>query len=229
MEAVETLIYLNEILAAGRRTRFNQAVTPLDYAAMIKGDKPPLAAGMSDEFFPRLCDQPWDATDKALTRYGCKMATGSGKTVVMAMLVAWSFCNRGAVPGDTRFPSAVVVACPNLTVRERLQVLRTDGDSEKSYYAIFDIVQSDLGQLLDDAVAERSGRPPSQYQTQHFSLKLPSSPLIASKRFGMVVATSKPLFVSVVASINSNHAEAPTIADRWNLFSKLSVFWKLIK
>jgi type III restriction enzyme len=148
LEAVETIIYLNEILASGRRTRFNQAVTPQDYAAMIKGVKPPLAADMGDEFFPRLCDQPWDAGQKALTRYGCKMATGSGKTVVMAMLVAWSFCNRGAVPGDTRFPSAVVVACPNLTVRERLQVLRTDGDPEKSYYAQFDIVPATLRGLL---------------------------------------------------------------------------------
>jgi type III restriction enzyme len=148
LEAVETIIYLNEILASGRRTRFNQTVTPQDYAAMIKGEKPPLAADMGDEFFPRLCDQPWDAGQKALTRYGCKMATGSGKTVVMAMLVAWSFCNRGSVPGDTRFPSAVVVACPNLTVRERLQVLRTDGDPEKSYYAQFDIVPATLRGLL---------------------------------------------------------------------------------
>jgi len=148
LEAVETIIYLNEILASSRRTRFNQAVTPQDYAAMIKGEKPPLAAEMGDDFFPRLCDQPWDVSQKALTRYGCKMATGSGKTVVMAMLVAWSFCNRGAVPGDTRFPSAVVVACPNLTVRERLQVLRTDGDPEKSYYAQFDIVPATLRGLL---------------------------------------------------------------------------------
>jgi type III restriction enzyme len=148
LEAIETLIYLNEILASGRRTRFKPDVTPEDYAAMIRGEKPPLAASMGDEFFPRLCDQPWDETQKALTRYGCKMATGSGKTVVMAMIVAWSFCNRAAVPGDTRFPSSVVVACPNLTVKERLQVLRTDGDPEKSYYAIFDIVPSTLRGLL---------------------------------------------------------------------------------
>jgi len=148
LEAVETFIYLNEILASGRRTRFKPGVTPEDYNAMIKGVKPPIAVGMSDEFFPRLCDQPWDETQRALIRYGCKMATGSGKTVVMAMVVAWSFCNRGAVPGDTRFPSAVVVACPNLTVKERLQVLRTDGEPEKSYYAIFDVVPGNLRGFL---------------------------------------------------------------------------------
>ncbi|MDR0351882.1 MAG: DEAD/DEAH box helicase family protein [Opitutaceae bacterium] len=133
LEAVETVVYLNEILASGRRTRWKPEVSAEDFAALIAGDKPPLAAGMSDAFFPML-------RDGDLTRLGCKMATGSGKTVVMAMLLAWAFCNRGAVPGDTRFPSAALVCCPNLTVKERLQVLRTDGDPEKSYFAQFDIV-----------------------------------------------------------------------------------------
>ena len=59
---------------------------------------------------------------RLLTRLGVKMATGSGKTVVMAMLVAWAFCNRARVPSDARFPSAVLVVCPNLTIKERLQV-----------------------------------------------------------------------------------------------------------
>ncbi len=148
LEAVETVIYLNEIMASGRKPRFTPRVTPEDFGSMLLGRKPPLASEMGDEFFPRLSDQPWDEKQKALTRYGCKMATGSGKTVVMAMLTAWSFCNRGAVPGDTRFPNAVLVACPNLTVKERLQVLRTDGDPEKSYYAIFDIVPTQLRPLL---------------------------------------------------------------------------------
>ena len=75
-------------------------------------------------------------------RYGCKMATGSGKTVVMSMLIAWTFCNRGRVPGDTRFPSAAPVVCPNLTVKERLQVLRPE--HEGNYYQAFEIVPSQL-------------------------------------------------------------------------------------
>ncbi|MDQ3698960.1 MAG: DEAD/DEAH box helicase family protein [Gemmatimonadota bacterium] len=70
------------------------------------------------------------------------MATGSGKTVVMAMLVAWSFCNRGRVPGDDRFASAALVVCPNLTIKERLQVLRPK--REDNYYEAFDIVPSAL-------------------------------------------------------------------------------------
>jgi type III restriction enzyme len=87
LEAVETIIYLNEIMASGRQAALHAAVTPEDYGSMLLGRKPPLASPeMGDEFFPRLCDQPWDEKQKALTRYGCKMATGSGKTVVMAML-----------------------------------------------------------------------------------------------------------------------------------------------
>ena len=70
------------------------------------------------------------------------MATGSGKTVVMAMLIAWAFCNRGRVPADDRFPNAALVVCPNLTIFERLQVLRTDTDD--NYYQSFDIVPAQL-------------------------------------------------------------------------------------
>lgn len=70
------------------------------------------------------------------------MATGSGKTVVMAMLVAWAFCNRGTKPGDPRFPRRALVLCPNLTIRERLNVLRP-GDP-KNYYEGFDLVPTSL-------------------------------------------------------------------------------------
>lgn len=148
IEAAETVIYLNEILAAGRARRGTAAVSADDYAAMISGQKPGLAATMDDEFFPRLCDQPWDATSKPLIRYGCKMATGAGKTVVMGMLITWTLCNRGVVPGDTRFPRAILIACPNLTVRERLQVLRPDNPAG-NYYDQFDLVPSQLRPLLN--------------------------------------------------------------------------------
>lgn len=126
-EAVETVIYLNEIRLAGKRTRFKSAVAEADLA--------------------RLRDQPADPGLAALTRLGCKMATGSGKTVVMAMLVAWTLCNRGQVPGDERFPSAVLVVCPNLTIKERLQVLRPE--NAENYYAAFDLVPTRLRPLLN--------------------------------------------------------------------------------
>lgn len=60
---------------------------------------------------------------RAFTRYACKMATGSGKTTVMGMLSAWSILNRIASPRDDRFSDTVLIVCPNVTIRERLQEL----------------------------------------------------------------------------------------------------------
>jgi type III restriction enzyme len=70
------------------------------------------------------------------------MATGSGKTVVMTLLLAWAFCNRGTKPGDPRYPRRALVVCPNLTIRERLSVLNP-GDPD-NYFDKFDIVPTSL-------------------------------------------------------------------------------------
>ncbi|MBI2843052.1 MAG: DEAD/DEAH box helicase family protein [Armatimonadetes bacterium] len=141
-EAVETIIYIAEILASGKKPRWKPDLNIDDYQKLIRGEQPAFAGKSKLDFFPRLVDFPNDKAFPALMRYGCKMATGSGKTVVMAMLVAWAFCNRGRVPGDERFPSAALVVCPNLTIKERLQVLRPERDD--NYYADFDLVPSQL-------------------------------------------------------------------------------------
>jgi type III restriction enzyme len=60
---------------------------------------------------------------RAFARHACKMATGTGKTTVMGMLAAWSILNRVAAPTDDRFTDTVLVVCPNVTIRERLQEL----------------------------------------------------------------------------------------------------------
>lgn len=141
-EAVETVIYLLELRIPGRsaRTGFHQfECTDEDLRKMLGGEQPGFAVASSD-FWPKLLDQPADATQMGLRRLGCKMATGSGKTVVMAMIVTWAFCNRGQNPSSTEFPSAVLICAPNLTVRNRLQVLRPD-DAD-NYYDAFDIVPS---------------------------------------------------------------------------------------
>ena len=74
-------------------------------------------------------DQPGEgarqAGFKAFTRYACKMATGTGKTTVMGMLSAWSILNRVAAPTDDRFSDTILIVCPNVTIRERLQELDT--------------------------------------------------------------------------------------------------------
>ena len=142
IEAVETIIYLEEILAAGQRTRSRQQLTSEDYWALRRGENP-----RPDEWMAKVAQHPMlaDVPDGGLLplpRYACKMATGAGKTVVMAMLIAWAFCNRGATPADPRFPRRVLAMCPNLTIKERLQVLRP-GDAG-NYYQRFDIVPSSL-------------------------------------------------------------------------------------
>ena len=141
IEAVETIIYLEEILASGQRTRSRQQLTTEDYFALRRGENPrPNEWVAQVAQHPTLADVPED--ELPLPRYACKMATGAGKTVVMAMLIAWAFCNRGATPADPRFPRRVLVVCPNLTIKERLQVLRP-GDAG-NYYERFDIVPSSL-------------------------------------------------------------------------------------
>lgn len=128
LEAVQTVIYLAEILKSGKRPRFNTQFPATDMSRLIDASPNPDLI--------------------ALTRFGCKMATGSGKTVVMAMLIAWAFCNRGRNQGDERFPNAVLVCCPNLTVKERLAVLRPERPD--NYYAAFDIVPVRLRPLMQN-------------------------------------------------------------------------------
>jgi len=53
-------------------------------------------------------------------RAAIKLATGAGKTLVMAMLIAWSGLNKVANRQDARFADAFLVLCPNLTVKRRL-------------------------------------------------------------------------------------------------------------
>ena len=148
MEAVETIIYLTEILASGKKPRWKPKLSIDDYHKLCRGNRPGFQIQSRLDVFPTLIDQPNEPGLSSLRRCGCKMATGSGKTVVMAMLIAWAFCNRGRVPGDERFPSAVLVVCPNLTIKERLQVLRPD-NKDGSYFDEFDLVPSQLRPLIN--------------------------------------------------------------------------------
>ena len=58
-----------------------------------------------------------------LPRVALKMATGAGKTVVMAMLIAWQTANKVASPRDARFTKRFLVVTPGITIRDRLRVL----------------------------------------------------------------------------------------------------------
>lgn len=102
-------------------------------------------------------DQPNDPESlakgyKALTRYAVKMATGSGKTVVMGMVIAWQVLNKLANPQDRRFSDAVLLVCPNLTIRERLQVLLPW--NRNNYYEKFDLVPRGMIERLQQGKYE---------------------------------------------------------------------------
>ncbi len=75
-----------------------------------------------------------------------KMATGSGKTVVMAMLIAWQVLNKVAYPQDARFSKHILAIAPGLTVKERLKVLEPFGVG--NYYDEFGLVPGGLMEKL---------------------------------------------------------------------------------
>jgi len=80
----------------------------------------------------------------------CKMATGSGKTIVMAMLIAWQVINKSTYPQDTRFSKRVLIMAPGLTVRSRLEVLFPSNDD--NIYDEFNIVPDSLIEHLNSSV-----------------------------------------------------------------------------
>lgn len=80
---------------------------------------------------------------RAFRRYACKMATGTGKTTVMGMLAAWSILNKVAARGDARFSDAVLIVCPNITIRNRLEELKPQAGGA-SLYRTRDLVPSHL-------------------------------------------------------------------------------------
>ena len=96
----------------------------------------------------RLLDHLANANKDAnpeLMRFALKLATGAGKTTVMAMLIAWQTINAVRRPGSKHFSRGFLVVSPGLTIKDRLRVLQPhDPDS---YYKDRELVPSDL---LDD-------------------------------------------------------------------------------
>jgi len=77
-----------------------------------------------------------------LYRQALKMATGSGKTVVMAMLIAWHALNKAADPQSRIFSDTFLMVAPGITIRDRLRVLLPNDPD--NYYVARDIVPADL-------------------------------------------------------------------------------------
>jgi type III restriction enzyme len=80
------------------------------------------------------------------TRLCSKMATGSGKTILMSMLIAWQVLNKVTYPQDKRFSKNILLIAPGLTVRNRLEVLVPG--SAGNYYQEFQIVPPGLEDKL---------------------------------------------------------------------------------
>jgi type III restriction enzyme len=102
---------------------------------------------------------PKEHSASDLPRMCCKMATGSGKTIIMAMLIAWQILNKVQARGDALFSDSVLIVCPNLTVRDRLrgsEATQSGREPERplipnakgNYFEKFDVVPPHLRPLL---------------------------------------------------------------------------------
>lgn len=119
-EAAETAIYLAE--SAGRRGE--------------------------PDFRTRIAEQNRIHND-SLPRIALKMATGSGKTVVMAMVIAWQTINKVFSPQDARFAKRFLIVTPGITIRDRLRVLLPEDAG--NYYRERDLVPPELWVALQEA------------------------------------------------------------------------------
>ncbi|KUI44921.1 restriction endonuclease [Mycobacterium sp. IS-1590] len=120
-EAAETAIFLTEV--AGRHAPYS------DWRKRLEPEN--------------------DAHNSGLPRAALKMATGSGKTIVMAMLIAWQTLNKQYTPRDARFTNRFLVVAPGITIRDRLRVLLPE-DAE-NYYDLRNLVPTDLKGGLETA------------------------------------------------------------------------------
>ena len=96
VEAVETAIWLTEVAPSVGKT--------------------------GKDFLDHLANASNDA-NPGLLRLALKLATGAGKTTVMAMLIAWQTINAVRRPTSRRFTRGFLVVTPGLTIRDRLRVL----------------------------------------------------------------------------------------------------------
>lgn len=89
------------------------------------------------------------SSNPGLNRIALKMATGTGKTVVMAVLIAWQALNKIEKPQDARFSDTFLLIAPGITIRDRLRVLLTNDPA--NYYRQRDILPPDLMDKLGQA------------------------------------------------------------------------------
>ncbi len=84
-----------------------------------------------------------------LYRIALKMATGSGKTMVMAMIIAWQTINAVRRPTSSRFTKGFLVVTPGITIKDRLRVLQPNDPD--AYYRDRELIPNDLLPELNKA------------------------------------------------------------------------------
>ena len=124
VEAVETAIWLSEV--APRTGRAGKSF--LDHLTNANSDANP---------------------ELPLPRLALKLATGTGKTTVMAMLIAWQTINAVRRPQSRRFTRGFLVVTPGITIKDRLRVLQPNDPD--SYYQSRELVPSDMLPDLEKA------------------------------------------------------------------------------
>jgi type III restriction enzyme len=120
IEALETAIYITEV-----------------------------AKKYGDPWIENSLRQANDSSNPGLPRMAFKMATGSGKTVVMAMLIAWHTLNKLSNSQDARFSDTFLITTPGITIRDRLRVLLPN--DPHNYYRQRDILPAELLEQLGQA------------------------------------------------------------------------------
>ena len=75
-----------------------------------------------------------------------KLATGTGKTVVMSMLITWHVLNKLSNPKDPRYSKNILIITPGITVKDRLSVLNPN--KEDNFYKAFRIVDDEMWKKL---------------------------------------------------------------------------------
>jgi type III restriction enzyme len=114
VEAVETAIWLTEVAPHSANGK-----RVLEYLARANEDANP-----------------------GIMRLALKLATGAGKTTVMAMLIAWQTVNAVRRPGSKNFTRGFLLVAPGLTIRDRLRVLLPNDPD--NYYGTRELVPSDM-------------------------------------------------------------------------------------
>jgi type III restriction enzyme len=122
LEAVETAIWLSEVV--------------------------PKLGQRGKRFRARL-EAANNAANPDLFRVAMKLATGAGKTTVMAMLIAWQTLNSVRSSGAKKFSRGFLIVTPGITIKDRLRVLRPN--EADNYYQQINLVPQELMQDMQRA------------------------------------------------------------------------------